>query len=91
MRYAIPLSLSLLLMGCPADLNNPTKTPGGATVGRLAEIDGCTVYRIEDGSFAYRYFVRCPCVAQYASVLPEQRVQHGKTSRMEQIDTPVLN
>lgn len=52
---------TLFLSACGADVIE-TKDTGnsGVTGGKLAVIDGCTIYRFVDGhSDNYKYFVRC--------------------------------
>lgn len=51
----------LLLSACGADVIE-TKDTGnaGVTGGKLAVMDGCTIYRFQDGSEKrYIYFVKC--------------------------------
>lgn len=59
-KLAIAFSI-LLLSACGADVME-TKDTGntGVTGGKLAVMDGCTIYRFQDGGERrYIYFVKC--------------------------------
>lgn len=57
-RLALCLLLLTALAGCQGEAESTTRAGSDFNVDRLFKVDGCTVYRFQDGGRA-RYFTNC--------------------------------
>ncbi len=63
-RLALCLLLLATLAGCQGEAESTTRAGSDFKVDRLFKVDGCTVYRFNDGGRA-RYFTNCAGSTQW--------------------------
>ena len=63
-RLALCLLLLATLAGCQGEAESTTRVGSDFKVDRLFKVDGCTVYRFQDGGRA-RYFTNCSGSTQW--------------------------
>lgn len=87
MKITFILAIGMAMMGCnpiPAERTLETSNPAVA-VEQLAQVDGCTIYRFEDGRT--HYFVQCRCDQQAMIEQHSKQVSCGKNcTRTERWD-----
>lgn len=71
--YAVLVGLAVLVLsGCSKPAESTTRVGNDFEVGKLFTVDGCTVYRFEDGGRSH-YFTNCSGSTNYT-------ISNGKTS-----------
>jgi hypothetical protein len=82
MRTVAAISTIILLAGCNSAMETE-KSPNGATAEMIATVDGCRIWRINDGRHVY--FARCPEGA--ADIGYSYVISTGKVTTVSHVET----